>query len=353
MKKILLVLPDLGHSHFGRQLALLAPRLPRDYQLQVVSLNGAGPNARPLQDAGIPVFGQAGQRLFDVEDWLTLRRRVTESNPDLIHVFGLAALRTLRLACLGRYGKLRLLCSPGTDVRKPLGAWTLRLLRGCEALVVSDSWERKQLEALEVDASFIRSLPPAVEVDGPARNDQSSRDFVLCVSGFDSPASPRDAVWDFDILRYTDPSLRLVMVGEGPAVRAVEHFGRRLAREDHRVEYLGSRDDVRDLMRRARFVWISNRKPSGTNVALEAMAAGTPVVASDLPNLRALMNREPTLTLVPPGAPTSLARATRHLMLNPDVASRRAEAASRYVRERHDANRVAGELGTIYRSLVG
>lgn len=359
MKKILLVVPDLGYSFFGRQLSLLAPKLPRggDWQFQVVSLNGAGPNAKPIQDAGIAVYGHPGQRFFDAEDWLALRRRITESNPGLVHVFGLSTLRILRLACLGKYGKLKLVCSPGTDLRTKPGRWTRRLLRGCAALVAANPWERRKLESLGVSASSIRSLAPAVETDPPSEAVlplpfAAGGKYILCVSGFEAAPSPRDAVWDFDILRYIDPNLHLVMIGDGPALPQVENFGRQIGREDHRVHYLGHRGDVPAWMRQAAFVWIPNREPSGTAVALEAMNAGTPVVAADLPNLRPLQNHEPTMTFVPPGTPTSLARATRHLMLHPETARCRAEAAQRYAREHHDAKKVVPDLSAIYQSLI-
>jgi glycosyltransferase involved in cell wall biosynthesis len=360
MKKILLVVPDLSYSFFGRQLSLLAPKLPRggDWQLQVVSLNGAGPNAKPIQDAGIPVYGHPGQRLLDAEDWLTLRRRITSSNPDLVHVCGLSTLRILRLACLGKYGRLKILCSPGTEVRSKPGRWTRRLLRGCAALVAANPWERKELESLGADGASIRSLAPAVGTDPPADVEPplpfaACGKYILCVSGFEAAASARDAVWDFDILRYIDPNLHLVMIGDGPALPQVENFGRQLAREDHRVHYLGHRADVAAWMRKAAYVWIPNRAPSGTGVALEAMNAGTPVVAADLPNLRPLQNHEPTMTFVPPGTPTSLARATRHLMLHPETARARGEAARRYVREHHDVKTVVTDLSAIYESLTG
>jgi len=89
-------------------------------------------------------------------------------------------------------------------------------------------------------------------------------------------------------------------------------------REDHRVRWLGPLDEVAkvDRLRRASVVCApSLRGESFGMVLLEAMAAGTPVVASDLPGYRATTgSKPPAALLVPPGDVAGLARALQAVL---------------------------------------
>lgn len=56
-------------------------------------------------------------------------------------------------------------------------------------------------------------------------------------------------------------------------------------------------------------------------VLLEAMAAGTPIVASDIPGYRALRDEGGALVLVPPGDPVALAAAVRRVLSDRELAA--------------------------------
>ena len=61
-------------------------------------------------------------------------------------------------------------------------------------------------------------------------------------------------------------------------------------------------------------------------VLLEAMAAGTPVVASDLPGYRNVASTGDEAHLVPPGDPVALANALLEVIEDTDLASRLSQA---------------------------
>jgi phosphatidylinositol alpha-mannosyltransferase len=99
---------------------------------------------------------------------------------------------------------------------------------------------------------------------------------------------------------------RLVVAGDGPQRAALE----REAGIDPRVEFLGALDDAekRRWLRRADVVVApSLRGESFGLVLLEAMAAETPLVASDIEGYREAAGGH--CALVPPGDPAALARA--------------------------------------------
>jgi glycosyltransferase involved in cell wall biosynthesis len=88
---------------------------------------------------------------------------------------------------------------------------------------------------------------------------------------------------------------------------------------------------------------------------MEAMAAGLPVVASDLPGVRGLLrsDRGPDseLTLLsPPGDITAMAERVRSLLHRPALARELGEAARRHAFARFGRERMLERLFEIYRA---
>ena len=112
--------------------------------------------------------------------------------------------------------------------------------------------------------------------------------------------------------------VRLWIGGEGPDTRALQA---RLA-GDPRVEWLGRISEEEKLARmRAADVFCapSLRGESFGIVLLEAMAAGTPIVASDLPGYANVARGGHDALLVPPGDARSLAAAIGRVLAEGDL----------------------------------
>lgn len=97
-----------------------------------------------------------------------------------------------------------------------------------------------------------------------------------------------------------------------------------------RIRLLGYRSDIPDLLAQSDiFVLASPHEGFGLAV-VEAMAAGLPVVATDIPPFREILGTDraqPCATLVPPGDATAMAAAIRHLIETPSEARRMGIAA--------------------------
>jgi phosphatidylinositol alpha-mannosyltransferase len=100
---------------------------------------------------------------------------------------------------------------------------------------------------------------------------------------------------------------------------------------DHRVEWLG-RIDEQEKLRRLRGAHVlcapSLRGESFGMILLEAMAAETPIVASDLPGYRKVVGDvDPAAVLVPPGDAAALGDALRWVLEDGQLAASMATAA--------------------------
>jgi phosphatidylinositol alpha-mannosyltransferase len=124
-----------------------------------------------------------------------------------------------------------------------------------------------------------------------------------------------------EAMRSLPGDLRLWVTGEGPQTAAL----RAAYKHDQRVEWLGrvSDDDKAALLRGADvFCAPSLHGESFGVVLLEAMAAGTPIVASDLDGYRLVARDGRDAHLVPPGDPQALARGIELLLSDGAEAAR-------------------------------
>lgn len=124
------------------------------------------------------------------------------------------------------------------------------------------------------------------------------------------------------------PEVECWVAGEGPDTRALkQQFG-----HDHRIQWLGriSEDEKLARLRGASvFCAPSLRGESFGVVLIEAMAAGTPVVASSLDGYLNVATDGVDAVLVPPGDVDSLADALRALLDDPARRSALADAGDR------------------------
>lgn len=146
-----------------------------------------------------------------------------------------------------------------------------------------------------------------------------------------------------------DLDVRLVVAGGGPEERFSRSFARRLGIDATFVGRL-SEDNLPRAFRAADVYCAPGLGGESFGIVLaEAMAAGAPVVCSDLPAFRSVVGD--AALLVPPDEPAALARALRRTLTQPDVVEGMA-ARGREVADRFDWTRLAEGVEGIYESAL-
>ena len=118
----------------------------------------------------------------------------------------------------------------------------------------------------------------------------------------------------------------LVLAGEGPLLGELRATAQRLGVAAH-VHFLGARDDTASLMQCADVLVLPSREEGLSNVILEAMAAGCPVVASAVGGNPELVEHSRTGLLFPSDDATALAAALVRVACDPDLRLRFATSA--------------------------
>ncbi|MBF0367846.1 MAG: glycosyltransferase family 4 protein [Magnetococcales bacterium] len=115
--------------------------------------------------------------------------------------------------------------------------------------------------------------------------------------------------------------LRLIVVGDGSERDNLESLARAQGVSD-RVTFLGVRRDVPEQMAKAGVAWLLSEREGMPMAALEAMASGVPLIATDVPGTRELIQEGVNGLLVPLDDPQAVVAATRKLQERPELLNR-------------------------------
>ncbi|MFZ5919717.1 MAG: glycosyltransferase family 4 protein [Chloroflexota bacterium] len=147
------------------------------------------------------------------------------------------------------------------------------------------------------------------------------------------------------------PNVRLLIVGEGSQSRELEAMGRSLGIAEA-VTWTGFRADIARLLA-AMDVYVQPSHNEGLSLSiLEAMAAGKPVIATDVGGAREVLHHRETGMLIPPRAHGALSGAMLELAQCPVLRLQLGAAAKEHVFDKFSLAKMVNAYGQIYQSLI-
>lgn len=161
----------------------------------------------------------------------------------------------------------------------------------------------------------------------------------------------RDLVraWPLVMLRW--PQARLWLIGDGPDREELFELILDLGLRDA-VFMPGAFDDVQDVLAAADVFVLPSYEEGMSLSLLEAMARGVPVVASDIPGNRLLVDHQDHGLLAPVRDPVRLAQTIHEVFAAPRTAQRRAQQAHDRVRERYSLRHMAETHLELFETLI-
>jgi glycosyltransferase involved in cell wall biosynthesis len=145
--------------------------------------------------------------------------------------------------------------------------------------------------------------------------------------------------------------VHVVLAGDGPERGTLEALADRLGIAA-RVSFLGFREDMPLLFACADVVVLPSLAEGLPLAVLEAMAAGTPLVATAIGGTNEAVVDGVTGVLVPPRDAAALASAIEQVLADPAEARRRAHAAAERVAREFSADRMVASVEAIYEELL-
>jgi glycosyltransferase involved in cell wall biosynthesis len=215
-----------------------------------------------------------------------------------------------------------------------------------DRFITPSAYAAGQLEKLGLPEGRTEVIPHYIPATAFAERSRADRGQFALAMGRLAPEKGFECA--IDAASISGVPLRIA--GEGPLER---ELARRVARDDAPVELCGKvpPDTLRDLLRRAAMVVV----PTTGNetfgfVALEAMAAGVPVIAANAGALPEIAGAE---ACVPRGDALAIAARMGELWADPELRVDLGDAAIARAREGFGEDRYVRALLGVYGALTG
>ena len=145
---------------------------------------------------------------------------------------------------------------------------------------------------------------------------------------------------------------RLILIGDGPELPVARELAEQLGVLD-RVTFVGVVDRVAPLLAAADLLLLPSSSESFGLGALEAMASGVPVIASDIGGIPEVVEHGVTGYLAPLGDVERMAEYALDLLQDDDLCRRFCAAARDRAARLFDYRKLVPRYESIYRSVLG
>lgn len=357
--KMLHLIPSLEGGGAERQLVMLAvEQAKRGWDVHI-GLRRSGVHANLLLNSNVVVHQLGDLRGASIKLFVRIQSLIRALKPDLVQTWlpqmdvvgGAAALycsapwvvseRTSRLA----YQKKRFYCWVRVCLVRHANAVVANSLSGAcywRELLPADALISQIPNA--VDVAAIRSVASATNSE--RLNSKPGENIFLVVGRLTNEKAIEIIVKAVPLIPITS---RVLIIGEGPLREEIKCSIRNAGVED-RVSLSPYKSAWWGLMKGACALVSMSRIEGQPNVVLEAMVAGCPLIVSDIPEHREILD-ERSAILVPPENPSALAAAMISLMAEPELARQRAECASDCV-DHLTVQRAADAYQSIYEKVL-
>jgi glycosyltransferase involved in cell wall biosynthesis len=171
-----------------------------------------------------------------------------------------------------------------------------------------------------IDSAPFETAKPDRETVRKALGVQFHEKVVISIANLIPYKGISDLIESAAGVMKTMPAVKFLFVGEDRGIqRELEAKAHGLGLSRH-VAFLGRRLDIPELLAASDLLALSSHEEGFSNVILEAMAAGLPVVATDVGGNREAVMEGITGWLVPPGDPNAMAEKILDLLCNNEKA---------------------------------
>lgn len=224
--------------------------------------------------------------------------------------------------------------------------------RWCRAIIALSDFERRAGLAAGVGLpSQYRVILNGIDLERYTRPATPVAGRVLTVGRLRPQKRPDLAVRAFAAARERHPHAELFLVGDGPERGRAESLAADLDVAGA-VHLLGERDDVPQLLAEAACLLLTSDYESCPLSVIEAMAAGTPVIATRVGGVPELVEDGTHGLLVERGRVEPLAAALDRVLAAPELGRDMGAAGRRAAKARFSRERMVAETVALYEEVV-
>jgi glycosyltransferase involved in cell wall biosynthesis len=344
-------------------------RLRERIEPTIFCLDAIGPLGEQLIAEGFPVVNLHRKPGRDYRVALRLARHVRERGITVVHSHQYSPFFYAALAKFASRKRFRLILTEHgrhyPDVVSPMRRGLNRIVLDhladevnavCEfsakALSRNDGFAGRRVEIIENGIDIDRynrerdllSLRHRLGLDAQRR-------YIAMVARLHPVKDHAMLLRAFARVALKRPDVDLILVGDGPVREQLEGQVEASGLTG-RVIFLGIRRDVPEVLQAIDIFALTSKSEAASLTLLEAMAAGRPVVATDVGGNPEIVRHGVDGYLVPRGDDRAASAAMLQLLDAPQEAKRMGEAGRRRIQERYQLDRTIERYYRLYRRLA-
>ena len=380
--KVLMLINNLGTAGAENLLLSIARNIDRDrFEMSVCYIEDDDSLAKDFERLGVEVIGLRTKRKPDIKALSGLYRVFRERDIDILHTHlpyagslgrvvgrlaGVPKIISTQHNVAGAFHKATLIADkltlPLTDVVTAVSEPVEESFFGKSHPFSLDLLEKGIKTFTIYNGVDLSLIDRAIERTNPGKKREElglgiDDPVVGIVARFVAWKGHRDLIKAMAIVVNQWPEAKLLIVGWG----VLENELRGLVSGLHlqgNVIFAGRRKDVYELLPIMDLFVLPYRyeglfKGGGVGIAImEAMAAGRPVITTNVPGISSAVFNGQTGIVVPQGNPAALAEAILELLGNPQKARRLGEAGRRLIEENFTIQRTVAQYEALYEALA-
>lgn len=351
-----------------RHLVNLAQGLdPSRFELHFACLKRQGEFLSDIENLRAPVTEYGINSLYNrkaFQERLRFARYIRENHIQIVHTYNfygnVFAIPAARLA--GTPAIVASIRDTGAYLTSLQRRVQRLMCRAADRILVNAEAVRQWLIAERYPRQKIRVIPNGIDLArfGPRADGGHFRrelglppraPLVAVLARLNPLKGVEDFLQAAPIIAGRFPQARFLIVGDGDSRRELEVSAARLGLHD-RLVFTGFRADVPEVLSAVTVSVLPSLSEGFSNVVLESMAAGVPVVATTVGGNPEAVEDGVTGFLVPPRQPEALARAIGLLLENPQLAAQFGQAGRRRVTEHFSRDQMVRATERLYLDLL-
>ncbi len=366
--RIAFVIPTLDQSGAEKQLSLLASGLPAEkYELLVIALNRAGPYAKILREAEVPVKILNKRLRFDPFAHRRLAASLAEFQPDIVHSWLFSANSHVRFLKNSRTKWKSIVSERCVDSWK--SAWQLwldrKLVSRTDALIANSNSVAEFYSKLGVPSHSLFVIHNGISLPCAVTEQERKRERVewlekwglpedAFIVGFAGRLAPqkqlKTLLWASHLLKIADSRIFALFAGQGPELGNLQELAKKYEADSH-ARFIGHQKDIDLFYRQCDAFWLASEYEGQSNSLMEAMAHGLPVVVSQIPANLELVSNEQTGLTAPLGDSAAFARQIRRLVENDELRNRLSQQARQFIQNERSLEIMLEKHDQLYQSF--